>query len=85
MVPAGHDPIGRLRRRTTNYTVPHMFARDQAQQDPDVASAFRERIGRLERERPGRRRADAALTRICLARAHSTGLRERLGPSLARA
>lgn len=62
-----------------------MDAPDRRPPDPEVASSFRERIDRLERERPERHRADAALTRICLARAHPSGLRERLGLSLARA
>jgi hypothetical protein len=62
-----------------------MSARNRTDSDPDLASAFRERIDRLERERPERHRADAAMTRICLARAHASGLRERLGLALARA
>ena len=54
-----------------------MYTRHRPDPNSDVASAFRDRLGRLER--PERHAADAARVRICLNRSHETGLRARLG------
>jgi hypothetical protein len=54
-----------------------MFTRNRPDPDGDLASTFRDRIGRLER--PERHAADAAMVRICLARSRTVGLRERIG------
>jgi hypothetical protein len=58
-----------------------MDPRNRTDPDSAVATAFRDRIGRLERPEP--HASEAALLRICLARSRSIGLRQRLGLELA--
>jgi hypothetical protein len=80
MGPTSHAAVTRITGlpvRTTTHTLPHMVTRNRPDPDREVALAFRDRIGRLER--PERRAADGALVRLSLARSHPAGLRERLG------
>ena len=58
-----------------------MFRPHRTHPQSDIAAAFREGVGRLER--PERRQAEAARLRICLGRTKTVGLLERLRPESA--
>ena len=55
-----------------------MFRPHRTHPQSDIAAAFREGVGRLER--PERRQAEAARLRMCLGRTKTRGLLERMRP-----
>jgi hypothetical protein len=71
MVPSEGLPI-----RTTAYRLSDMFKRHHTDPHPDIAGAFREGVGRLER--PERRQTEATRLRICLTRTRRGVLLDRL-------
>lgn len=67
---------GGLPVRTTAYRLSDMFKRHRTNLHPDIAVAFREGVGRLER--PERRQTEATRLRICLTRTRRGVLLDRL-------